>query len=195
MQLASCEWDRSLDGKTLADVTEARGVEATLENAAETAIWIVEQGGCQGIFHAIDEEDLVRIMRHPATMVASDGGIQVFGQASPHPRSYGTFARVLGRYVREQGVLTLEDAVRKMSALPAQRTGLVDRGVLRPGMKADIVVFDPDTIVDRATFEAPHQYAEGVAYVIINGRVAFEEGAMTDARPGRVLYGPAVEGR
>jgi N-acyl-D-aspartate/D-glutamate deacylase len=99
--------------------------------------------------------------------------------------------RVLGRYVRELKVITLEDAVRKMSAFPAQRIGLADRGVLREGLKADIAVFDPETIRDLATFERPHQYAEGVSHVIVNGQVAFEAGKMTAARPGRVLLGPA----
>jgi dihydroorotase/N-acyl-D-amino-acid deacylase len=153
-------------------------------------MWIVQQGGCQGIFHAMSERDLVRIMRHPATMVASDGEVPVFGRANPHPRSYGTFARVLGIYVREKKVLTLEDAVRKMSAAPAARLGLSDRGVLRPGMKADIAVFDPATVRDTATFEKPHQYAEGFSHVIVNGQAVFENGQMTEARPGRVLYGP-----
>jgi dihydroorotase/N-acyl-D-amino-acid deacylase len=187
VQLARCEWDPSLDGLRLGDVTRRRGLEPTLDNAAETTFWIVEQGGCQGIFHAIAEEDLVRILRHPATMIASDGEVAVFGRAHPHPRSYGTFSRVLGRYVREQRVLTLEDAVRKMTSFPAARMGLPDRGLLRPGMKADLVVFDPATVTDRATFEKPHQYAEGVALVVVNGQVAFEAGAMTAARPGRVL--------
>ncbi len=191
MQIARCDWDDALAGKTLADVMRDRGADPTLEEAAEAAIWIVEQGGCQGIFHAIGEEDLVRILRHPSTMVGSDGGVQVFGRASPHPRSYGTFVRVLGRYVREQRIISLEDAVRKMSALPAQRTGLLDRGLLRPGMKADVAIFDPETVNDTATFEQPHQYAVGVATVIVNGEVVFENGRMTDARPGRVLYGPA----
>jgi N-acyl-D-aspartate/D-glutamate deacylase len=120
-------------------------------------------------------------------MVASDGEVTVFGRAHPHPRSYGTFVRVLGRYVREQHVITLEDAVRKMTAFPAQRLGLADRGLLRVGMKANLVVFDPATVKDRATFEQPHQYADGVWAVIVNGEVAFENGAMTSARPGRVL--------
>ena len=191
VQIARCDWDDALAGKTLADVMRDRGADPTLEEAAEAAIWIVEQGGCQGIFHAIGEEDLVRILRHPSTMVGSDGGVQVFGRASPHPRSYGTFVRVLGRYVREQRIISLEDAVRKMSALPAQRTGLLDRGLLRPGMKADVAIFDPETVNDTATFEQPHQYAVGVATVIVNGEVVFENGRMTDARPGRVLYGPA----
>jgi len=191
VQLARCDWDHSLDGKRLGDVTKGRGQEPTIENAADTVLWIIERGGCQGIFHAINEDDLQRILRHPATMIGSDGEVPIFGQASPHPRSYGTFVRVLGRYVRELKVITLEDAVRKMSAYPAQRTGLADRGVLREGLKADVVVFDPNTIRDRATFEQPHQYGEGVSVVVVNGQVAFEDGKMTSARPGRVLYGPA----
>ena len=132
-----------LAGKNLAEITRQRGLEPTVENAAETAMYIVEKGGAQGIFHAIDEEDLERIIACPLTMIASDGEVPIFGQASPHPRSYGTFARVLAVYVRDKGLLTLEEAVRKMTSLPARRLGLHDRGILRPGMKADVVVFDP----------------------------------------------------
>jgi N-acyl-D-amino-acid deacylase len=192
VQLARCDWDPSLAGKRLGDVTKGRGLPVTIENAADTALWIVERGGCSGIFHAIEEEDLQRILRHPATMIGSDGEIPIFGTANPHPRSYGTFVRVLGRYVRDLKTITLEDAVRKMSAFPAQRLGLADRGVLREGMKADIAIFNPDTIRDLATFERPHQYAEGVDYVIVNGQVAFEGGKMTAARPGRILIGPST---
>ena len=192
VQLSRCAWNPSLDGKRLGDVTKGRGLEPTVHNAAETVLWIVENGGCGGIYHAIEEQDLQRILRHPATMVASDGGVPVFGDASPHPRSYGTFARVLGRYVRELKVLALEDAVRKMSAFPAQRLGLADRGVLREGLKADFAVFNPDTVRDLATFERPHQYSEGVSLVLVNGQVVFENGAVTATRPGRILYGPGV---
>jgi N-acyl-D-amino-acid deacylase len=191
VQLSRCEWDPSLDGKRLGDITRARGVEPTLQNAAETALWLIEQGNCGGIFHAMDEQDLQRILRHPAAMIASDSDVAVFGRANPHPRAYGTFVRVLGRYVRELKVLTLEDAVRKMTSLPAQRLGLGDRGVLREGLKADLTVFDPSLVRDRATFDQPHQYAEGVSLVVVNGEVVFENGAMTGKRPGRVLYGPA----
>jgi N-acyl-D-amino-acid deacylase len=187
VRFASCGFDPSLAGKTLADLTRARGLAPTIRNAAEVTMWLVEQGGCQGIFHAMSERDLVRILKHPATMVASDGEVPIFGRANPHPRSYGTFARVLGVYVREQQVITLEDAVRKMSAFPAARLGLTDRGVLRPGMKADLAVFDPATVRDTATYEKPHQYAEGFSYVIVNGQIVFENGGMTAARPGRVL--------
>jgi len=191
VQLARCAWDKTLDGKRLDEVTKGRGLAPTIENAADTALWIVEQGGCSGIFHAISEDDLQRILKHPQTMIASDGEVPIFGQAHPHPRSYGTNARVLGRYVRDLKVITLETAIYKMSAFPAKRLGLSDRGTIREGLKADLVVFDPNTVRDTATFEQPHQYAEGVSAVIVNGQVAFENGKMTAARPGRVLYGPA----
>jgi dihydroorotase/N-acyl-D-amino-acid deacylase len=187
--IARCEWDESLAGKNLAEVTQARGLEPTIANGVETTFWIVENGGCSGVFHVLEEEDVQRIMAHPATMIASDGGIPIFGSGAPHPRSYGTFARVLGFYVRERHILTLEDAVRKMSSFPAVRIGLTDRGVLRPGMKADIAVFDPSRVRDTATYEKPHQYAQGFAYVLVNGQIVYENGAMTAARPGRVLYG------
>jgi N-acyl-D-amino-acid deacylase len=193
VQFANCTFDPSLAGKTLADLTRRRGLEPTIENAAETTMWIVEQGGCQGIFHAMREDDLVRILRHPATMIGSDGEVPIFGRANPHPRSYGTFARVLGEYVREQHVLTLEDAIRKMTSFPAQRLRLTDRGVLRPGMKADVVIFDPARVGDLATYEKPHQYAQGFSSVIVNGQIVFDGTQMTAARPGVVLYGPGAK--
>lgn len=189
--IANCGWDQSLAGKSFADILRGRNLEPTVDNAADIAIWMVEQGGCSGIFHAIAEEDLVRILRHPATMVASDGEIPIFGWAHPHPRSYGTFARVLGVYVRDKQVIGLEEAVRKMTSMPARRVGLDDRGLIRPGMKADLAVWDPATIRDLATFTTPHQYAEGIHLVVVNGMVVFDGKEMTPARPGRVIYGPA----
>jgi dihydroorotase/N-acyl-D-amino-acid deacylase len=189
IQIASCQWDPSLAGKNLAEVTKKRGLTPTVEGAAAIALWIVERGGCQGIFHAIGDEDLDRILRHSATMIASDGEIPAFGVASPHPRSYGTFARVLAVYARDRGLLSLAEAVQKMSAFPAQRLGLLDRGIIRPGMKADLVIFDPQRVRDLATYENPHQYADGLSHVIVNGQTVFENGSMTPARPGAVLYG------
>ncbi len=188
--LANCAFDPSLAGRNLAQLTEERGRQPTAENAADLLLEIEERGGCQAVYHAIGEEDIERILRSPFTMIASDGEIPVFGQGSPHPRSYGTFARVLGYYVRDRRVLSLEEAVRKMSSLPAARLGLGDRGLLRPGMYADVVVFDPSTVRDRATFSRPHQYAEGFLHVLVNGRPVLRDGKMTDERPGRVLYGP-----
>ena len=189
--ISSCDWDATLAGKTLGDVMTLREMEESQHGAAEAAMWLTEQGRCGGVFHAISEDDAVRIMRHPTSMIASDGGIIVYGRAHPHPRSYGTFARVLSEYVRERGVLTLEQAVRKMSAFPAQRMGLHDRGVIRPGMAADIAVFDPALVRDAATFEEPHQYGEVFSLVLVNGEVVLEGERVTDARPGRVIYGPA----
>jgi N-acyl-D-amino-acid deacylase len=187
--LAACAWDPSLAGKSLAQVLRDRGRPVTIQRAAELVVEFVEKGGCSAVYHAINEDDLVRIMKHPATMIASDAapGVPTFGKNVPHPRAYGTFARVLGVYVREKQVLTFEEAVRKMAAFPARRMGLADRGILRPGMKADVVVFNPATVKDMATFEKPHQYAVGVTTVIVNGQVALESGKMTGARGGRAL--------
>ncbi len=193
IQFSSCANQPELAGKTLADATRERGREVTFENAAETAIEIEIAGGCSNVYHSMSEDDVARIMRHPATMIASDGGIRRMGDGVPHPRSYGTFARVLGRYVRELGVIGLEDAVRKMTSLPAGRLQLWDRGLLRPGMKADIVIFDPATVRERADFGDPHQLAEGFSYLIVNGEVVIDDGKMTDARPGRVLLGPGAD--
>ncbi|NOT61246.1 MAG: D-aminoacylase [Acidobacteria bacterium] len=190
--IARCSWDQSLEGKNLAEITKARRRSTSFEDAAETALELVTKGGASAIFHAINEDDLVRILKDPLTMIASDGGVEIPKRGVPHPRSYGTFARVLNVYVREKHVLTLEDAVRKMSSLPAVRMGFGDRGLLRPGMKADVVVFDAERVRDKATFAEPHQYAEGFSYVIINGAVVLDDGKMTEARPGQVLLGAAA---
>jgi N-acyl-D-amino-acid deacylase len=192
VMLTACDFDPALAGKNLSELLRARGRPATSSAAADLVVEIVEKGECQAVFHAISDDDLVRIMRHPATMIASDAfpGEPEFGRDVPHPRAYGTFARVLGYYVRERRVLTLEEAVRKMSSLPAARMRLTDRGILRAGMKADLVVFDPATIKDTATFEKPHQYAIGVRDVVVNGEFVLDGGKATDKRPGRVLRGP-----
>ena len=187
IQISSTDFDPSLAGKNLADITRAAGKEPTPENAAAVALQLIEKGSVGGIFHAMAEADVERILRHPATMIASDGEVPIFGRSSPHPRSYGTFARVLGRYVREKKVITLEEAVRKMSSMPARRVGIRDRGMLQPGFKADVVVFDPATVTDRATFEKPHQYAEGFSHVLVNGVLVIDEGKATGERPGAVL--------
>jgi len=189
VELASCRFDPSLAGKNLAEVTAARGVPVTVENAAETAIELQLKGGCSAIFHAISEPDVERIMASPYTMIASDGGVIGPQDGVPHPRNYGTFARVLGRYVRERHAIGLEEAVRKMSALPAQRLKMYDRGLLRPGMFADIVVFDPDTVADKADFGNPHQMSVGFTNVIVNGKAVIVDGKLTAERSGRILYG------
>lgn len=188
--MASCSFAPELAGKDLGAITQERGLAVTVENAAETAIEIQTQGGCSAVYHAVSEEDVERIMQAPFTMVASDGGIPRFGVDVPHPRNYGTFARVLGRYVRERKILSLEEAVQKMSSLPANRLGLFDRGLLRPGMKADIAVFDAGTVTDKATFIEPHQYSVGFHHVLVNGEPVLRDGKMTAQRPGRVIRGP-----
>jgi N-acyl-D-amino-acid deacylase len=195
--ISHCQWDETLAGKTLADVARLHGKNAGPEDGAEAALWIAEQGDCEKVVrNAWSEADIVRILKHPATMIASDGQIPAeLGDpnAGPtHPRSYGTFARVLGVYVRERKIITLEEAVRKMSSFPAQRLGLRDRGLIRTGMKADLVVFDPARVRDSATYDKPHQYAEGIPIVIVNGEIIFENGITTASRPGKVLYGPAA---
>jgi N-acyl-D-amino-acid deacylase len=193
-----CAWDPSLDGKNLADVARLQGHKVSPEDGAEVTLWMFEQGDCDRIQRDVmSEADVERILTHPATMIASDGEIPP-GLGDPHanpthPRSYGAFARVLGVYVRERKVIKLEEAVQKMSGLPAQRLGLRDRGLIRSGMKADLVVFDPARVRDVATYDSPHQYADGIPLVIVNGEPVFENNAMTAARPGRVLYGPAKQ--
>jgi dihydroorotase/N-acyl-D-amino-acid deacylase len=191
VQFASCGFDHSLDGKTLADAVKARKLEPTPDNAAEVAIGLQLKGGCSAIYHAISDEDVVRILQSPYTMISTDGFAPKPGEGSPHPRCYGTFPRVLGRYVREKKVIPLEEAIRKMTGLPSGRLKLPDRGLLRAGMKADIVVFDADRITDRSEYTKPHQYSEGVQHLIVNGAPVLLDGSMTGALPGRVLYGPA----
>ena len=192
IQFAHCSFNPSLDGKTLADAARGRKLEATPENAAEVMLDIQAKGGCSAIYHAIGEEDVVRIMQSPYSMVATDGFSPRPGEGSPHPRCYGTFPRVLGRYVREKKVIPLEEAIRKMSGLPASRLKLADRGLLKPGMKADIIAFDAARITDRSEFTKPHQYSEGVVHHIVNGTPVMMDEKLTGELPGRVLYGPGA---
>lgn len=187
IQLVRCGFDPSLSGKTIADLLKAASLPLTQSATADVVIDLQLKGGCSAIFHAYDEPDVVRLMQSPFGMIASDGSLTALGDGSPHPRAFGTFPRVLGRYVREQHVISIEEAVRKMTSFPAARLGLQDRGLLREGLAADITIFDPATIVDRATFTDPHHYSEGVRWVLVNGEVVLDAGAHTGARPGRVL--------
>ncbi len=187
VQLAKVSWKRDLEGKTLADWARERGMAPTPQTGAELVIDALQRGGASAIYHVLDDADVERIMRYPYTMIASDGRLVRPGEGHPHPRWYGTFPRVLGRYVRERRVLTLEEAVHKMTGMPAKRLGLRDRGQVAEGMHADLVVFDPATVEDRATFEDPHRYPVGIDYVLVNGVAAVDGGRFTDARAGRVL--------
>lgn len=187
VQFASVSWQRNLEGRTLHDWVVERGMATNTRNAAELVVEGMLKGGASMVYHVLDEGDVERIMKHPMTAIASDGGPQRLGQGVPHPRSYGTFPRVLGHYVRERKVLTLEEAVRKMTSLPAERLGLADRGRIAVGAMADITVFDPATVKDQATFQQPHQYPAGIPWVIVNGVPVVENGAFTSRRPGQVL--------
>jgi N-acyl-D-amino-acid deacylase len=174
-----------LVGRSLAEVAaddDRAPVDTTLDLLATAG------GGIEVVIFAIGEEDIRRVMSRADVCIASDGWtLSPEAGGTPHPRSYGTFARVLGHYVRELGVLELEDAVRKMTSLPARRLGLRDRGILQAGARADVVVFDPLRIRDRATYEAPHQYCDGVSTVVVNGEIVVDAGQLTDAAPGIVL--------
>jgi dihydroorotase/N-acyl-D-amino-acid deacylase len=185
--IAFCEWDTSLNGKNFAEILQERGMPVDMEAAAELALDIQENGGCAGIFHAMSEEDVARIMQHPSTMIASDGGIFVPGEGMPHPRNYGSFARVLAYFVRDTGTLTTGEAIYKMSKFPAERINLGNRGRIEVGAMADIAVIDLEQVRDHATFENPHRYATGVKHVLVNGVFALKNEQMTGARPGRSL--------
>lgn len=179
------------NGRTLADLAADRGLQGTPDDAVRLLIELQLAGGFSAIYHAMEEEDVVRILKHPLAMIETDGDPVGWGEGHPHPRSYGAFPRVLGRYVREQNVLTLEDAVRRMTSLPADQYGQADRGRLREGAFADITVFDPATVADRATFTDPHQFPVGIRHVVVNGVPVIRAGTLTGATPGRVLKGPA----
>ncbi|WP_445386506.1 N-acyl-D-amino-acid deacylase family protein [Robiginitalea sp. IMCC44478] len=187
VQFAKVSWMPQLEGQTLADWCAIKGMEPSIENGAELVIEAQLNGGASCVFFAMDEGDVIQIMKHPQTMIASDGRLVAPGMGHPHPRWYGTFPRVLGEYVREKQVLPLAEAVHKMTGLPALAMGLSDRGLLKAGMKADLVIFDPETIADKATFEEPHQYPEGIYYVFINGKAAVKEGAFQEIKAGKIL--------
>lgn len=187
-------WDPEMAGKNLAELTIEAGMEPTPANAAEVVFEILKGGGATAVYHAIGPDDVDRIMRHPATAIGSDGPVGIFGEGAPHPRQYGAFARVLGHYVRERGIITLEEAVRKMSSQTARRLNIHDRGLITKGYYADIAVFDAGEIIDKATFEDPHNYAVGMKYVLVNGQLVVADGEHTGRRPGKIIYGPGYTG-
>jgi N-acyl-D-amino-acid deacylase len=148
---------------------------------------IERNGGASAVFHGMSETDLQEFMKHPNTMAASDSGIRKLNSGVPHPRGYGNNARILGQYVREKKVLRLEDAIRKMTSLPANTFQIKDRGQLREGNWADIVVFDPETVTDNASYKDPHHFSTGFKYVFVNGTAVIENDVHTGARPGMAL--------
>jgi N-acyl-D-aspartate/D-glutamate deacylase len=179
--IASAQGNPEYEGKMLTQIAEMLGVAP--DEAAQRVL--EADSGAIAVFFMMDEADVRRVLAHPLCMIGSDGIPSATGK--PHPRLYGTFPRVLGTYVREERLFSLEEGVRKMTSLPARRFGLSDRGELREGLAADIVVFDPGTIADVATYEEPRQYPAGIEYVIVNGEIAAEDGKQTSVRAGRLL--------
>ena len=178
------------DGKTLADYAAAQGLPNTVASGIQMGIELQLAGGFSAIYHVMDEGDVQRIMRHPLATFQTDGDPVGYGEGFPHPRSYGAFPRVLARYVRDLGVLTLEEAIHKMTRLSMDRLGQAERGSIAEGMIADLVVFDPETIQDNADYVQPHQFSTGIETMIINGTLVIDGMALTGERPGTVLTRP-----
>jgi N-acyl-D-amino-acid deacylase len=187
--------DHSLDGLSLRQVALRRGGSDGVDSQLETAREMLLAGGASMVYHVMSDEDVERIMRHPQVAFASDADVIPWNEGVPHPRGYGNNARVLGTYVRARRLLPLPEAIRKMTSLPATRFRLANRGLIRAGYAADLVVFDPATIQDMATYDAPHAYAKGIAAVLVNGVTVVKDGAQTDARPGQVIANSLLERR
>lgn len=191
--VASFKADSTYNGKNISQINTLMGRKSTIPDEIETILDLTAKGGASMVFHSMQEQDVENIMRYPFTMIASDSGIRQFGAGVPHPRGYGSNARVLGKYVRERNVIRLEDAVRRMTSLPAQKFGFKDRGLLKAGMKADIVIFDPRVVEDEATYEKPHAFAKGFKYVLVNGKLTVDNFKHNQTRNGEILYGPAYK--
>ncbi len=182
--------DSTLNGKSISEINIIKGRKPKVKEEAETILDLMLAGGAQMVYHSMSEKDVQAFMKYPFNMVGADGGVST-GRGMPHPRTYGTNARVLGRYVREQQIISLEEAIRRMTSLAAQKFQLKDRGLIREGMAADIVVFNEAEVTDKATFENPHQFSKGFLFVLVNGQLAIDEGKHSGTRSGRALFGPA----
>lgn len=187
IQFSRVTWQKELEGKTLHDWAIESDLEPTVENGAELVIKAQLNGGTGTIYHAMDEQDVANIMVHPMTMIGSDGRLSRPDDGHPHPRAYGTFPRVLGVYVRERKLMPIATAIYKMTGLSATTIGLKDRGEIEVGMIADITIFDPEKIIDRATYTNPHQYPLGIEYVLVNGIPAVKHQALTGKASGKVI--------
>lgn len=186
--VANYEPDSSYNGKSIETINLMRGNKHKAKAEAETVMELMMHGGASAVFHGMSEDDVKYIMKYPFNMFASDATIRVMNVGVPHPRGYGTNARVLGRYVREQHVISLEEAVRRMTSLPAQKFQLHNRGLIREGYAADIVIFDENKVLDLSTYDKPHVYSTGFQYVIVNGVITVEKGVHTGARAGVAIY-------
>ncbi|MDM7921694.1 MAG: D-aminoacylase [Pyrinomonadaceae bacterium] len=187
--VASYRANPEFNGKNIAEITEMVRKSKKVDDQIEQIFEMYEKGGAQMVYQVMSEADVKAIMAEPFTMIASDSGVREFGSGVPHPRGYGNNARVLGKYVRELKIINLEDAIRKMTSLPANMFGMRDRGQIREGFAADLVVFDEKTVNDHATFEKPHQYATGFSTVIVNGGVVFDGSKMTGKMSGAAIRG------
>mgnify|MGYP001572850901 FL=1 len=185
--VASYSANKDFNGKNIKQIAKMVRGKDNLNNQIEQIFEIYQGGGAQMVYHKMDEPDVQNILREPFTMIASDSGVRASGEGTPHPRGYGNNVRVLGRYVRELKIITLEDAIRKMTSLPAQTFNLKDRGLIKVGFAADLVIFDEKTISDKATYDNPHQYPVGISNVFVNGKSTFSEGQMTSVRNGQAL--------
>jgi N-acyl-D-amino-acid deacylase len=185
--VAAFKADRSYEGKTISEITLMKGGAKTVAAQIDTILDMMLQGGAQMVYHSMGNDDVERILRYPNTAIASDGGVREFGVGVPHPRSYATNSRVLAEFVRKRNAITLEDAIRRMTSLPARTFRFKDRGMIREGYAADLLVFDPARIEDKASFQNPHQYSEGFDFVLVNGTPVVENGKLNDVRPGRIL--------
>ncbi len=181
--------DTTLNGKSIEAINLLKGRKHNAKTEGETICDMMELGGASAVFHGMSEWDVKHIMAYPFNMFASDASIRAYKVGMPHPRGYGTNARVLAKYVREEKVLSLEEAIRRMTSLPAQKFQLKDRGLIKPGMAADIVVFDEKTVADLSTFDNPHQYSTGFQFVIVNGKLVVENGKHNGVRGGVTLRG------
>jgi N-acyl-D-amino-acid deacylase len=185
--VASHDADPRLNGLSIKQIAMKRLGSESLDAQMETARQMMIHGGASMVYHLMSDEDVDRIMKHSQVAIASDSSILTPGDGVPHPRGYGNTVRVLGEYVRRRHVISLEEAVRKMTSLPAEHFRFTDRGLLKEGYAADVTIFDPAAVGDVATFEKPHAYAAGIPYVLVNGTVIVRNGEETSARPGQVL--------
>ncbi|EEF57852.1 N-acyl-D-amino-acid deacylase family protein [Pedosphaera parvula] len=192
--IAEYKHDRSLQGLDITEAAKAKRGSDSLDDQIEMILEIESNGGASGVFHGINEKDLQIFMSQPNTMIACDSGLREFGKGVPHPRGYGNNPRVLARYVRETHTLKLEDAIRKMTTLPAQTFQFKDRGQLREGNWADLTIFDPEKVQDNATYKEPHHYPSGIPFVIVNGVAVIKNGELTGERPGKALrHTPSIQ--
>ena len=186
--------DTTYNGKSIEQINLMKGRKHKVKEEAQTIVDIMMTGGASAVFHGMSEDDVKRIMKYPYDMFASDASIRVMNAGMPHPRGYGTNARVLAKYVRDEKVISLEEAIRRMTSLPAQKFQLKDRGLLKEGMAADIVIFDEKEVKDISTYEKPHAYSKGFHYVIVNGAVTVDNELHNGTRAGKALYGPGRNG-